>query len=72
MGTASEFRRSCDNSGLYPGLAQLIATCSNPSSLDAYSLRLDHVLNSQLTLFGRFVDNLSETRAGHPGLLFLK
>ena len=36
------------------GLAQFNAGYSNPSSLDAYSLRLDHVLNSKLTLFGRY------------------
>jgi hypothetical protein len=36
------------------GLAQFNASFSNPSSLDAYSLRLDHVVNSKLTLFGRY------------------
>ncbi|HVI10301.1 MAG TPA: carboxypeptidase regulatory-like domain-containing protein [Candidatus Binatia bacterium] len=36
------------------GLAQFNGSYSNPSSLDAYSLRLDHVLNSKLTLFGRW------------------
>src|ERR1700733_4393072 len=36
------------------GLAQFNASFSNPSSLDAYSLRMDHVVNSKLTLFGRY------------------
>jgi hypothetical protein len=36
------------------GLAQFNASFSNPSSLDAYSLRLDHVVDSKLTLFGRY------------------
>jgi Carboxypeptidase regulatory-like domain/TonB dependent receptor len=36
------------------GLAQFNASYSNPSSLDAYSLRVDHVVNSKLTLFGRY------------------
>jgi len=36
------------------GLAQFNAAFSNPSSLDAYSIRLDHLVNSQLTLFGRY------------------
>ena len=36
------------------GLAQFNASFSNPSSLDAYSLRVDHVVNSKLTLFGRY------------------
>jgi Carboxypeptidase regulatory-like domain/TonB dependent receptor-like, beta-barrel len=40
--------------GLGSGLAQFNASYSNPSSLDAYSLRLDHVVNSKLTLFGRY------------------
>ena len=37
------------------GLAQFNASFSNPSSLDAYSLRVDHVVNSKLTLFGAAV-----------------
>jgi hypothetical protein len=36
------------------GLAQFNASYSNPSSLDAYSIRLDQVINSKLTLFGRY------------------
>jgi hypothetical protein len=36
------------------GLAQFNAGYSNPSSLDATSLRLDHVVKSKLTLFGRY------------------
>jgi len=36
------------------GLAQFNASYSNPSSLDAYSIRLDHVLNSKMNLFGRY------------------
>ena len=36
------------------GLAQFNAGYSNPSSLDAASVRLDQVINSKLTLFGRY------------------
>jgi hypothetical protein len=36
------------------GLAQFNASYSNPSSLNAYSIRLDHLLNSKLHLFGRY------------------
>jgi hypothetical protein len=36
------------------GLAQLAATFSDPSSLDAVSLRIDHALTSKVTLFGRY------------------
>jgi hypothetical protein len=36
------------------GLAQFNASFSNPSTLDAYSIRVDHVVNSKLTLFGRY------------------
>src|SRR5262249_31146130 len=36
------------------GLAQFNASFSNPSSLDAYSIRFDHIINSKFTLFGRY------------------
>jgi len=36
------------------GLAEFNASFSDPSSLDAYSVRVDHVINSKLTLFGRY------------------
>ncbi len=36
------------------GLARFNSTFSNPSSLDAYSIRLDQVLTSKINLFGRY------------------
>jgi hypothetical protein len=36
------------------GLAQFNASYSNPSSLDAYSIRVDHDVNSKLRIFGRY------------------
>jgi len=36
------------------GLAQFNGSYSNPSSLDAHSIRVDHAINSKLTLFGRY------------------
>jgi Carboxypeptidase regulatory-like domain/TonB dependent receptor len=36
------------------GLAQFNAGFSNPTTLDAYSLRLDQVVNSKLSMFGRY------------------
>jgi hypothetical protein len=36
------------------GLAQFSASFSNPSSLDATSVRLDHVVNASINLFGRY------------------
>ena len=36
------------------GLAQFNASYSNPSSLDAYSVRVDHDVNSKLRIFGRY------------------
>ncbi|MBV8052353.1 MAG: TonB-dependent receptor [Acidobacteriaceae bacterium] len=36
------------------GVAQFNASYSNPSSLNAYSIRLDHVINSKINLFGRY------------------
>src|SRR5713226_2072696 len=37
-----------------PGLAQFNASYSNPSSLNAYSIRVDHIVNSKLSLFARY------------------
>jgi len=37
-----------------PGLAPYSASFSNPSSADAYSIRIDHQLSKNLTLFGRY------------------
>lgn len=42
------------------GVAQFNASFSNSSSLDAYSLRIDHKLNNSLNLFGRYSDSPSE------------
>src|SRR5262249_50190694 len=39
---------------LAPGLAQFNAAFSNPSDLNAYSIRVDHAVSSKLTLFGRY------------------
>src|SRR5277367_853383 len=36
------------------GLAQFNSTFSNPSSLGAYSIRMDQVLTSKINLFGRY------------------
>ncbi|MBV9927475.1 MAG: TonB-dependent receptor [Acidobacteria bacterium] len=50
------------------GLAQFNAGFSNPSSLDAYSLRVDHVVNSTLSLFGRY--NYSPSSSDQRGPVF--
>src|SRR5262249_32087391 len=52
-----------------PGLAQFNASFSQPSSLDAYSIRMDHVINSKFTLFGRYNYSPSslDQRAPFPG-----
>ncbi len=43
-----------NGTGLGAGLAQFNASFSNPSSLDAYSIRADHVANSKVSFFGRY------------------
>ena len=43
-----------NGTGLATGLAQFNSTFSNPSSLDAYSIRVDQVLGSKVNLFGRY------------------
>ena len=49
-----------------PGLAQFNSGYSNPSSLDAYSIRVDHILNSKMTLFGRYNYSPSDTSQRGP------
>jgi len=47
------------------GVAQFNASYSNPSSLNATSIRVDHVINSRLSLFGRY--NYAPSDAGLRG-----
>ena len=37
-----------------PGVAEFNASYSNPSSLDAYSIRVDQIIGSKFNLFGRY------------------
>ncbi len=48
-----------DSMGNPTGMAEFIAAWSNPSSLDAYSIRLDHNFGDRLRLFFRFSDTPS-------------
>jgi hypothetical protein len=50
------------------GMAQFNASFSNPSSLDAYSIRADQVVNSKLSLFGRY--NYSPSSLDQRGPFF--
>jgi Carboxypeptidase regulatory-like domain/TonB dependent receptor-like, beta-barrel len=43
-----------NGASLGEGLAQFDASYSNPSSLDAYSIRVDHVVSPRVSLFGRY------------------
>lgn len=49
------------------GTAAFNASYSNPSSLDAYSLRLDHIPNARFALFGRYAHSPSTTAARSLG-----
>ena len=49
------------------GLTEFIGACSNPSSLNAYSVRLDHSFNDKLHVFFRFGDTSSSTAARGTG-----
>lgn len=51
---------------LLTGVAQFNASFSNPGSLDAYSLRIDHQLDAHIHLFGRF--NYSPSQLAQRGL----
>jgi hypothetical protein len=46
---------------LIPGAAGFNKSYSNPATIDAYSIRVDHHLNDKLTLFGRYSYSPSET-----------
>src|SRR6202007_1804231 len=49
-----------------PGVAEFNASYSNPSSLDAYSIRVDQIIGSKFNLFGRYnysPSNLDERNA---------
>jgi carboxypeptidase family protein/TonB-dependent receptor-like protein len=50
------------------GVAQFNASYANPSTLDAWSLRLDHVVNPRLTVFGRY--NYSPSSFDQRGGIF--
>ncbi|MGH9907609.1 MAG: TonB-dependent receptor domain-containing protein, partial [Pyrinomonadaceae bacterium] len=47
------------------GFAESTASFSQPSSLDATSIRIDHTINDRLTLFGRY--NYSPSKADERG-----
>jgi outer membrane receptor protein involved in Fe transport len=56
----------CPASGQQPtGLAQFNAGFSNPSSLDAYSIRVDQALSPKFSFFGRY--NYSPSSLGQRG-----
>ena len=50
------------------GLAQFNASFSNPSTLDAYSIRMDQVVTSKVSLFGRY--NFSPSSVAQRGPFF--
>ena len=50
------------------GLALFNASFSNPSTLDAYSIRLDHIVTSKVSLFGRY--NYSPSNMEQRGPFF--
>jgi hypothetical protein len=42
------------------GIGEFSASYSNPATLDAYSLRIDHKLNEKWSLFGRYANSPSQ------------
>jgi hypothetical protein len=49
-----------------PGLAPFDGSYSDPSSLNAYSIRVDHAINSNLSLFGRYGFSPSQSSVRNP------
>jgi hypothetical protein len=61
-----------DGEGRPTGVAEFNASYSNPATLDAYSLRMDHQLNSKWNLFGRYNYSPSQYESrGGAGFLAL-
>jgi hypothetical protein len=60
---------TCPSTGLKPrGSADFNASFSNPGTLDAYSLRIDHKLKDNLSVFGRYNYSPSKlTQRGSSG-----
>jgi hypothetical protein len=65
-----------NGASLGAGLAQFNASYSDPSSLDADSLRVDHAVNRQISVFGRFNYSPSDVdqrgRLGSAGVLSMR
>jgi hypothetical protein len=57
-----------NGAALGSGLAAFNASFSNPSTLEAYSVRVDHLVNSRLRLFGRY--NYSPSSLDQRGVTF--
>src|SRR5262245_35991642 len=57
-----------NGAALGPGLAAFNDSFSNPSTLEAYSVRVDHLVSAGLSLFGRY--NYSPSRLDHRGAGF--
>jgi hypothetical protein len=66
---------TCPSTGPHPGqkqngLAEYISSWSNPNSINAISVRFDHVVNDKLRFFFRFSDTgSSSVTRGTPGQL---
>ncbi len=52
------------------GIAEFNASYSDPSSLDAYSLRVDHKLSDKVSLFGRYDRSPSSITQRGQGILY--
>jgi Carboxypeptidase regulatory-like domain len=59
-----------NGANLAAGLAQFNAAYSNPSALDAASIRIDHTLTSKTILFGRYNYSPSSSQQRAPPLAF--
>jgi len=63
---------TCPSSGQKStGTAQFNASYSNPASLDAYSMKIDHKLNDRFNLFGRYnysPSSLTQRGSGNSSL----
>ena len=66
--SASSPPPDCANPDPGTGLAEFIGVWTNPSSIDATSIRLDHTVRDKVRLFFRFANTSSAAKAQQAGI----
>jgi len=70
--TGPEATRLVGGVSVPSGFAPFAASYSNPSSVNSTSIRIDHLVSSKFTLFGRYGETTSSTLGRRSGLNILQ